>query len=89
MRRLSLPLLLAALLAASGCVTVHPTPTRPAGAWSAEVPADPKQPAELRPARSDTGPALPLSPCPSPRPPPRPTALPRQTVQPAPTNPSP
>ncbi|MFJ5025978.1 hypothetical protein [Streptomyces goshikiensis] len=29
MRRWPLPPLLAALLAASGCVTVHPAPTRP------------------------------------------------------------
>ncbi|MFD6967697.1 hypothetical protein [Streptomyces sp. NPDC059949] len=52
MRRWSLPLLLllAALLAASGCVTVHPAPTRPAGA-SPAVSEDRKHPVDPRPAR--------------------------------------
>ncbi|MGW0754510.1 hypothetical protein [Streptomyces sp. NPDC002587] len=73
MRRwsLPLPLLLAALLAASGCVTVHPAPAGPAGnggVSSAEVSADHKQPTEPHPARPDTGPALPLSRLPEPAP---------------------
>ncbi|TDU80607.1 hypothetical protein EDD91_7491 [Streptomyces sp. KS 21] len=57
----SLPLLLAALLAASGCVTVHPAPARPGGASSAAVPADHKPPGAPLPVQSGTGPALPLS----------------------------
>ncbi|MEU6757141.1 hypothetical protein [Streptomyces sp. NPDC046685] len=61
MRRWSLPLLLAALLAASGCVTVDPSPPRPAGARSAPVPADHEHPAVPRPARLGPGTALPLS----------------------------
>ncbi|WP_369780718.1 hypothetical protein [Streptomyces sp. R33] len=45
MRGWSLPLLLAALLAASGCVTIHPTPTRPAKVSPAAGAAGHKQPA--------------------------------------------
>ncbi|MCC0097621.1 hypothetical protein K7B10_23115 [Streptomyces flavotricini] len=63
MRRWSLPLLLAALLTAPGCVTVHPAPARPA---KVTAPADHKQPASPRPARPDTGPGLPLSRLPEP-----------------------
>ncbi len=64
MRRWSLPLLLVALLAASGCVTVHPVPTRPAGASPVAVSEDHKHPVDRRHARPDTGAALPLSPMP-------------------------
>ncbi|WP_158071242.1 hypothetical protein [Streptomyces sp. CB00455] len=64
MRRWSLPLLLAALLAASGCVTVHPTSLPPAGARAA-VAADHKIPAASRPLRPGTEVALPLSPLPA------------------------
>ncbi|GGS35841.1 hypothetical protein Snoj_29320 [Streptomyces nojiriensis] len=62
MRRWSLPLLLVALLAASGCVTVHPAPTRPAGASPVAVAEDRKHPVDPRPARPDTGVALLVSP---------------------------
>lgn len=65
MRRWFLPLLPAALLAASGCVT-HPAPTRSAQVSPAALPTDHKQPAGPRPVRSDTGPGLPLSLSPEP-----------------------
>ncbi|MFJ3728689.1 hypothetical protein ACIPYQ_39820 [Streptomyces sp. NPDC090045] len=64
MRRWSLPLLLVALLAAPGCVTVHPAPARPAGASAVTVPEDHKHPVDPRRARPDTEAALPLSPMP-------------------------
>ncbi|MER6200655.1 hypothetical protein ABT234_25230 [Streptomyces sp. NPDC001586] len=63
---LPLPLLLAALLAVPGCVTVHPTPTRPAEASPAAVEEDHKHPVDPRPAWPDAGPALPLSRMPAP-----------------------
>ncbi|MFB7178450.1 hypothetical protein ACFCYI_12160 [Streptomyces sp. NPDC056257] len=63
MRR-CLPLLLVALLAAPGCVTVHPAPARPAGASPVTVPEDHKHPVDPRRARPDTEAALPLSPMP-------------------------
>ncbi|MFI1453968.1 hypothetical protein [Streptomyces roseus] len=66
MRRWPLPLLLAALLTAPGCVTVHPAPTPPARVSPATTSADHKQPAGPRPAQPDTRPGLPLSRLPEP-----------------------
>ncbi|WP_445270423.1 hypothetical protein [Streptomyces sp. DSM 41634] len=61
MRRWSLPLLLAVLLAAPGCVTVHPAaPIAPAGPRAPA--ADHKHPSG--PLPGPTGVALPLSPLP-------------------------
>ncbi|MFI6150895.1 hypothetical protein [Streptomyces sp. NPDC051109] len=62
MRRWPLPLLLAALLAASGCVTVHPAP-HPARQSLPRHPGGPQAAAAPRP---DTGPGLPLSGLPKP-----------------------
>ncbi|MFI5828344.1 hypothetical protein ACIA6C_13885 [Streptomyces sp. NPDC051578] len=65
MRRSSLPLLLAALLAASGCVTVHRAPTPAAHVHSpAAALADPEPADESRPGRLGAAAALPLSPLP-------------------------
>lgn len=64
MRRWSLPLLLAALLAASGCVTVHPGPA--AKASPATAATDHKH--HARPGQRVTEPALPLSPLPGAQP---------------------
>ncbi|MEU9087673.1 hypothetical protein [Streptomyces sp. NPDC048357] len=88
MRRWSLPLLLAALLAASGCVTVHPVPTRPAGASPVAVAEDHKHPVDPRPARPDTGAALPLSPMPESAVPPA-GSVPEAGRAPAPARPAP
>lgn len=67
MRRWSLPLLLAVLLAAPGCVTVHPAPA-PGPATTASpgtATADHKQPGTSRPGQRAAEPAaLPLSPLP-------------------------
>ncbi|MGW7139337.1 hypothetical protein [Streptomyces xanthophaeus] len=63
MRRWSLPLLLAALLAAPGCVTIHPAPSPAAKASPAAAAADHKGLA--RPGQRAAEPAaLPLSPLP-------------------------
>lgn len=67
MRRWSLPLLLAALLTAPGCVTVDPAPLSPPGT-RAPAAADHKHPAGPLPARSAPGAALPLAPLPEPAP---------------------
>ncbi|OEJ30047.1 hypothetical protein [Streptomyces subrutilus] len=88
MRRWSLPLLLVALLAASGCVTVHPAPTRPAGASPAAVSEDHKHPVAPRPERPDTGAALPLSPMPGPAAAPPADAAPEAGRAPAPARPA-
>ncbi|MER5757830.1 hypothetical protein [Streptomyces sp. NPDC002082] len=65
MRRWSLPLLLAALLAAPGCVTVHPAPGPAVKASPATAAADHKHPAPTRPEQYAAEPAaLPLSPLP-------------------------
>ncbi|MFF2793147.1 hypothetical protein ACFVT6_41475 [Streptomyces sp. NPDC058049] len=89
MRRWSLPLILTALLAASGCVTVHPSPTRPAGASPAAVSEDHKHPVAPRPARPDTGAALPLSPMPESAAAPPAGAVPGAGRAPAPARPAP
>ncbi len=80
MRRWSLPLLLTALLVASGCVTVHPTPGPAATASPATVATDHKHPA--RSGQRAAEPALPLSPLPGAQP----SAEPR--TEPAPHAPS-
>ncbi|WP_327267188.1 hypothetical protein OG444_40425 (plasmid) [Streptomyces sp. NBC_01232] len=89
MRRWSLPLLLVALLAAPGCVTVHPAPTRPAGASLVTVPEDHKHPVDPQPARPDTGAALPLSPLPESAAAPSTGAVPEAGRTPAPARPAP
>lgn len=84
MRRWSLPLLLVALLAISGCVSVHPAPARPAKASPAGDSEDRKPP-----ARQDTGPALPLSPLPEPTAAPQTGAVPEAGRPPVPSRPAP
>ncbi|MET9468023.1 hypothetical protein ABZY44_25130 [Streptomyces sp. NPDC006544] len=84
MRRWTLPLLLAALLTAPGCVTIHPTPL-PHPDTRAPAAADHKHPAGPLPARPVTGTALPLSPLPAPAPAAPAGAAPAQDHGPGPT----
>ncbi|MFF1344230.1 hypothetical protein ACFVYT_41630, partial [Streptomyces sp. NPDC058290] len=55
MRRWSLPLLLAVLLTAPGCVTVDPAPLSPPPGIRAPAAADHKHPADPLPARPGPG----------------------------------
>ncbi|KJK44082.1 hypothetical protein [Streptomyces sp. NRRL F-4428] len=84
MLRRTLPLLLAALLAASGCVHIHPTPTPPAQTSPAAEPDD-KPPTPVRPHAE---PALPLSQPPETPPAPADTT-PKAQRAPAPAHPAP
>ncbi|MGW7328355.1 hypothetical protein ACWGIU_07020 [Streptomyces sp. NPDC054840] len=81
MRRWPLPL----LLAAPGCVTIHPAPAPPAGI-PATAPADDKHPSVSPAVRNGT--ALPLSPLPEPAPPAPAGPAPEQEHAPGPGHPA-